>query len=87
MSNKMWGGRFASGPAAIMEEINASIDFDKALAPQDIAGSLAHVAMLAKAGVVEAADADAIARGLRPNQGRNRGGRASRSRARSKTST
>ena len=64
MSNKMWGGRFASGPAEIMEEINASIDFDRALAPQDIAGSLAHVAMLAQAGIVEAADADAIARGL-----------------------
>jgi len=64
MSNKMWGGRFESAPAAIMEEINASIDFDKALAPQDVAGSLAHVAMLAKTGIVEAADADAIARGL-----------------------
>ena len=64
MSNKMWGGRFASGPAEIMEEINASIDFDKALAPQDVAGSLAHVAMLRETGIVEAADADAIARGL-----------------------
>ena len=64
MSNKMWGGLFESGPAEIMEEINASIDFDKALAPQDVAGSLAHVAMLADAGIVERADADAIARGL-----------------------
>ncbi len=69
MSNKMWGGRFASGPADIMEEINASIDFDKALAPQDIAGSLAHVAMLAKTGIVGAEDADAIARGLRQVKG------------------
>ncbi len=65
----MWGGRFASGPADIMEEINASIDFDKALAPQDIAGSLAHVAMLAKTGIVGAEDADAIARGLRQVKG------------------
>ena len=32
MSNRMWGGRFQSGPDAIMEEINASIDFDKVLA-------------------------------------------------------
>jgi argininosuccinate lyase len=64
MSNKMWGGLYQSGPADIMEEINASIDFDKALAPQDVAGSLAHVAMLADAGIVERADADAIARGL-----------------------
>ncbi len=60
----MWGGRFDSAPDAIMEEINASIGFDKALAPQDIAGSLAHVAMLADAGIVNRADAVAIAAGL-----------------------
>jgi hypothetical protein len=48
MSNKMWGGRFASGPDAIMEEINASIGFDYRFASQDIRGSLAHVAMLAR---------------------------------------
>jgi argininosuccinate lyase len=64
MSNTMWGGRFAGGPAEIMEEINASIDFDRKLAMQDIAGSQAHVAMLAKQGIVEAADAEAIAAGL-----------------------
>ncbi|MDJ1159567.1 argininosuccinate lyase [Chelatococcus sp. SYSU_G07232] len=64
MSNRMWGGRFASGPDAIMEEINASIDFDKRLAGQDIRGSLAHVAMLAETGIVATADADAIAKGL-----------------------
>jgi argininosuccinate lyase len=69
MSNKMWGGRFASGPAEIMEEINASIDFDRELAPQDIAGSLAHVAMLAKTGIVGPEDADAIAEGLRQVKG------------------
>jgi argininosuccinate lyase len=64
MTNKMWGGRFASGPAAVMEEINASIDFDRKLYAQDIRGSLAHVAMLAKTGIIGADDADAIARGL-----------------------
>jgi argininosuccinate lyase len=64
MSNQMWGGRFASGPDAIMEEINASIGFDYRLAQQDIAGSKAHVAMLAQAGIVSQADADAIANGL-----------------------
>jgi argininosuccinate lyase len=64
MNNKMWGGRFASGPAEIMEEINASIDFDRKLAAQDIAGSKAHVAMLAKQGIVEPSDAEAIAKGL-----------------------
>jgi argininosuccinate lyase len=65
----MWGGRFASGPAKIMEEINASIDFDRKLAAQDIAGSLAHVAMLAAQGVVAQADADAIAAGLNQVKG------------------
>ena len=65
----MWGGRFDSAPDAIMEEINASIGFDKALAPQDIAGSLAHVAMLADTGIVDRADADAIAAGLQAIRG------------------
>ena len=44
-------------PAEIMEEINASISFDKALAPQDIRGSKAHTAMLAEAGIITKADA------------------------------
>src|ERR1700688_1301030 len=64
MSNKMWGGRFASGPDAIMEEINASIDFDRHLYRQDIAASKAHAAMLAKQGIITADDARKIARGL-----------------------
>src|SRR5579872_3343234 len=64
MSNKMWGGRFASGPSKIMEEINASIDFDRKLAAQDIAGSKAHVAMLAETAIIDKADAAAIAKGL-----------------------
>ena len=64
MSNAMWGGRFASGPDAIMEEINASIDFDKRLAAQDIAGSKAHAAMLGATGIITAADAAAIQGGL-----------------------
>jgi len=60
----MWGGRFAAGPAAVMREINASIPFDKRLWRQDIAGSKAHVAMLADCGIVARADAEAIAAGL-----------------------
>jgi argininosuccinate lyase len=64
MSNKMWGGRFSSGPSAIMAEINASIDFDRKLYAQDIAGSKAHAAMLAKQGIITKADAKAIAQGL-----------------------
>ncbi|RCS22446.1 argininosuccinate lyase [Phyllobacterium salinisoli] len=63
-SNEMWGGRFASGPDAIMEEINASIGFDRKLYAQDIRGSLAHAAMLAKTGIIAADDHDKIAGGL-----------------------
>jgi len=61
----MWGGRFAEGPAAVMREINASIPFDKRLWRQDIAGSIAHVQMLAKQGIVTVEDAVSIEDGLR----------------------
>src|SRR5665213_1944665 len=64
MNNKMWGGRFASGPGTIMEEINASIDFDRHLYRQDIAASKAHADMLAKQGIITADDAKKIAHGL-----------------------
>jgi len=64
MSNKIWGGRFGSEPAPIMEEINASIDFDRHLYRQDIAASKAHAAMLAKTGIITAQDAKRIAHGL-----------------------
>jgi argininosuccinate lyase len=64
MSNRMWGGRFSAGPDAILEEINASIDFDRHLFAQDIAGSKAHASMLAAQGIIAAADADKIAQGL-----------------------
>ena len=60
----MWGGRFAAGPDAIMEAINASIGFDKRLARQDIDGSRAHAAMLAQQGIVSDKDAEAIREGL-----------------------
>lgn len=64
MTNKMWGGRFKSGPDAIMQEINASIGFDKRLYAQDIAGSKAHAAMLAQQGIISKSDAREITRGL-----------------------
>jgi argininosuccinate lyase len=64
MTNTMWGGRFANKPAAIMEEINASIDFDKRLWRHDILASKAHVAMLAKTGILKKKEAAEIARGL-----------------------
>ncbi|MEP2682686.1 MAG: argininosuccinate lyase [Sulfitobacter sp.] len=63
-SNKMWGGRFAAGPDAIMEAINASIGFDKRMAAQDISGSRAHAAMLAATGILTDSDAEAIREGL-----------------------
>lgn len=63
-SNAMWGGRFAAGPDAIMEAINASIGFDRRLAKQDIEGSRAHAAMLAAQGIISDNDAAAIREGL-----------------------
>ena len=64
MTNKMWGGRFSDGPAQIMEEINASIGFDKRLYAKDIEGSKAHCAMLAKTAIITDQDARKIAEGL-----------------------
>lgn len=63
-ANAQWGGRFSAGPASVMAEINASIGFDQRLWRQDIRGSLAHAAMLARIGVLSAEDAAAIADGL-----------------------
>ncbi len=77
----MWGGRFAAGPAEIMETINASIDFDRKLAAQDIAGSQAHLAMLKRQGLIDAADADAIAKALSQVKGEIEAGTFSFSRA------
>ena len=63
-SNAMWGGRFAEGPDAIMEAINASISFDQRLASQDVKGSLAHAAMLAQQDIISFKDEAAIREGL-----------------------
>jgi hypothetical protein len=63
-TSQIWGGRFKSGPSAVMEAINASIGFDKRLYRQDIAGSRAHCKMLAAVGVITQADRDAILGGL-----------------------
>ncbi|HEV2547638.1 MAG TPA: argininosuccinate lyase [Stellaceae bacterium] len=63
-ANTAWGGRFSGGPAEIMQRINVSIDVDKRLYAQDIAGSLAHAAMLVRQGILSAEDGAAIARGL-----------------------
>ncbi len=63
--SQIWGGRFQGGPAAIMQEINASIDIDRRLWREDIEGSTAHSAMLASAKIISDADAQAIKNGLR----------------------
>ncbi|MEM9097040.1 MAG: argininosuccinate lyase [Pseudomonadota bacterium] len=68
-ANTMWGGRFQSGPDAVMEAINASIDFDQRFYAEDIAGSRAHAAMLAAQGIISAEDAAEIDRGLVQIQG------------------
>ncbi len=60
----MWGGRYAAGPAEIMERINASIDFDRRLYAQDIAGSKAHCRMLVDRAIISADDGNAILTGL-----------------------
>ncbi|MEX0852424.1 MAG: argininosuccinate lyase, partial [Bauldia sp.] len=64
MKNPIWGGRYSQGPGAVMEEINASIDFDRRLFRQDILGSKAHARMLAHQGIIAADDAEKIAAGL-----------------------
>jgi len=63
-TNKMWGGRFAAGPADIMREITPSIDFDKRLAGEDLAGSRAHCRMLASEGIISKDDGQKILDGL-----------------------
>jgi len=81
MTSKIWGGRFQSATDAILEAINVSIDFDKRLGPQDVRGSLAHVAMLAETGIVSPEDAATITRGLEQIRGEIEEGRFSYSRA------
>jgi len=71
----IWGGRFDAGPSAVMQAINASVDVDKRLFEQDIAGSLAHAAMLTACGVISREDGEAIARGLEAVRSDIRAGR------------
>ena len=63
-ANAIWGGRFDASPEAVMEQINSSIDFDKRLYAQDIAGSKAHCEMLVAQGIIDRADGKAIVEGL-----------------------
>src|SRR3546814_1586084 len=63
-SSKLWGGRFSGETDALVDQFNASIDFDRRLYREDIAGSIAHARMLAKQGIIPEADRDAIVEGL-----------------------
>ena len=81
MTNKMWGGRFKSGPDEIMAQINASIDFDQRLFDQDIKGSLAHCDMLEACNIISSDDASQIRDGLARVQTQFASGRFTFSRA------
>src|SRR4029077_1387339 len=72
--NPAWGGRFDGGPAPIMRRINASIDVDKRLYAEDIAGSLAHCAMLVQQRIVTPEDGVAIAKCLKQIRGESEAG-------------
>ena len=65
MSEKLWGGRFAKTPDEMINEFQASIGFDRRMYREDIAGSIAHAAMLAHVGIISAADRASIEKGLR----------------------
>lgn len=62
--SSIWGGRFRGGPSDLMQEINASITFDKALYAEDIQGSKAHAQMLEKQHIISPDDLKAIQQGL-----------------------
>ncbi len=65
MSESMWGGRFAKSTDEMINDFQASIDFDKRMYREDIAGSLAHAAMLQKCGIISANDGEKITAGLK----------------------
>ena len=74
MANKMWGGRFETKPAEIMEEINASLSFDRRFYAEDIRASQAHANMLCACGILTDEEAEAIVDGARCRPRRDRGG-------------
>ena len=86
VTNTMWGGRFLASPAAIMEEINASIDFDKRLWRHDILASKAHAAMLAANGIISQERGEEIAAASTRSPPRSRRANST-SAGRSRTST
>jgi argininosuccinate lyase len=73
-ANALWGGRFDGAPSSIMEAINASIDVDRRMAAQDLAGSSAHAAMLAACNIISKDDEAAIQQGLQHIEGEIKAG-------------
>lgn len=61
---KLWGGRFTKETNQLVHNFNASLSFDQKFYHQDIEGSIAHVKMLAKQGILTTEDRDAIIEGL-----------------------
>ena len=61
---KLWGGRFTKETNQLVHNFNASISYDQKFYHQDIDGSIAHVTMLAKQGILSAGDKEAIVAGL-----------------------
>jgi argininosuccinate lyase len=64
MAQKPWGGRFAGETAKTVEDFTSSLNFDKRLFRQDLAGSMAHARMLARQGIITAAEAEQLIQGL-----------------------
>jgi len=64
-ASPIWGGRFSGGPSQLMQDINASIGYDKTFYRQDIAGSIAHATMLATQHIISQTDKEAIISGLK----------------------
>ncbi|KOA21300.1 argininosuccinate lyase [Clostridium homopropionicum DSM 5847] len=62
---KLWGGRFKNEESKLMEDFNSSLSFDKRLYKEDITGSMAHVKMLAKCGILTEEEGNKIAEGLK----------------------
>ena len=65
MAEQLWGGRFSKSTDEMINDFQASIDFDKRMYNEDIAGSIAHATMLAKVGIISETDRDDIIKGLK----------------------
>lgn len=63
--SKLWGGRFQKETDHLVEDFHSSISFDRRLYKYDITGSIAHARMLGRTGIISAAEADVLVRGLK----------------------